>query len=87
MIKESKYYSLVIKKHVNEELIFIKDDKNFGSSAKYWICDNTFVKCDIKVRDCYLMTGKYRGDAHTSYNVNVSINYKIATVLHNLKEL
>ena len=51
MIKESKYCSDVIKKHFNKELVMIKEnDENFESSAKYWICDNTFVEGDIKRR-------------------------------------
>ena len=42
---------------------------------------------DIKVRNHCQFTGKYRGAAHRGYNINVSLNYKIRIVFHNLKIL
>ena len=61
VIKKSKYCSKVIKKHFNKELVIIKEnDENFESSAKYQICENTFVVGDIKKRGHCYITGKYR---------------------------
>ena len=59
MVEESKYFSLVIKKHFNEELFITKEDnENFESSTKCWIFDSTSVEVDIKVRDHCRVTGK-----------------------------
>ena len=41
--KESKH-CCVMKKHLNKELVMIKeDDENFECTTKYWICDNTSI--------------------------------------------
>ena len=64
MVTENKYYSNVIKQHFNKELTMIKkDDENVENSTKCWICDNTFVEGDIKVRGNCHVTGKYRDAA------------------------
>ena len=76
MIEESKYCSEVIKKHFNKELVMAKkDNENFKNSTKYWICDNTYIDGDIKVRDHCHITGKYRGSAHRDCNINVRLNH------------
>ena len=86
MVEESKYCSVVMKKHFNmtkeddEE-----DDGDFENSAKCWICDNACVDCDVKVRDHCHVTGKYRDSAHRDYNINVKLNHKIPVVFHNLQ--
>ena len=56
MIEESKYCSDVIKKHFNKKLVMTKnDDEEFKNSTKCWICDNVYVKSDVKVRDrCHI---------------------------------
>ena len=62
MIKDSKYCSHVIKISFYKELVSTEeDDENFESSIKCQICDNTFVKGDIKVRDHFHIIGDYRG--------------------------
>ena len=44
MIKESKYYSDVMKKHFNKELVMTKEDKkDFQNSTKCWIYDNHYI--------------------------------------------
>ena len=62
-----------------------KDDEIFESSTKCWICNNAFVKEDVKVRDHCHITGKYSSAAHRDRNINVSLNYKIRIVFQNLK--
>ena len=75
-----------MKKRFNKELVMTKeDDENFESSVKCWICDNSFAEGDVKVRDHCRVTGKYGGAARRDCNINVSLNYKIPIVLHNLK--
>ena len=41
MINKSKYWSEVIKKHFNKELVMTKEDnEDFTNSTNYWICEN-----------------------------------------------
>ena len=77
-----------MEKHFDKQLIMTKeDDKNFESSKKCWIWDNSysFIKGDFKVRDYCLITRKYRSPAHRDCNFNVILNYKILIVFINLK--
>ena len=49
-----------MKKHFNKEHVLTKEDnEDFERSTKYWICGNIFVEGDVKVRDCFHVTGKY----------------------------
>ena len=50
------------KKHFNKELVMNKEDnKYFKNSTKCSICDNEYVDNDVKVRDHFQITEKYRG--------------------------
>ena len=71
MIKESNYCSDVMKKHFNKELVVTKEDKDFENFIKWWICDNDYVDHNVKVRDHYRITGKYRSSAHRDCNINI----------------
>ena len=73
------------KKHFNKEFVINKENKNLESSTKCWICDNTFVEGDVKVKDQIHVTGKHRGAAYRDCNINISLNYIIPVVFHNLK--
>ena len=46
---------------------------------------NAFFEGYAKVRDHCHITGKYRGAAHKDCHINISLNYKIPTVFHSLK--
>ena len=40
-----------MKKYFNKELVITKqNDENFETFTKCWICDNSFVKGDVKLR-------------------------------------
>ena len=47
----------MIKLNFNKELVMTKEDHNgFENSSKCWICDNFYVKGDVKVRDhCHML--------------------------------
>ena len=62
-----------------------EDNEDFENSNKCWICDNTYVDCDVKVTYHYHITGKYRGSAHIDCNINVKLNHKIPVLFRNLK--
>ena len=48
-----------------------KDNENFESSTKCWICDNVFVEIDFKVRDHCHVPEKYRGAARRDCNISL----------------
>ena len=49
-VKESKYYSDVMKSHFNKELVRTKENVvDFENPTKCWICDNAYVDGDVKV--------------------------------------
>ena len=61
MIEESEYCSEAMKKllTVNKEPVMTKkDNEGFKRSTKCWVCDNTYVDGDVKVRDHCYITGK-----------------------------
>ena len=75
-----------MKKHFNKELVMPKkDNENFKSSTKYWICDNDYIDNDVKVRVHCHITGKYKGSLHRDCNINLKLNHRIPLVFHNLK--
>ena len=86
MIEESNYCSDVMKKYFHKELVMTKkDNEDFQNSTKCWICDNAYVDGDVKIRDHFHVTGKYRGSAHRDCNIKINLNHKIPVVFHNLK--
>ena len=75
MFEESKYYSDVMKKCFNKELVMTKKgNEDFENSTKCWICDNGYIHSDVKVGYHCHITGKYRGSAHRDCNINVKLN-------------
>ena len=83
MIKESKYCSEVIEKHLNKESVMNKEEnEGFKNSTKCWICDNDCVDNDVEVRgDCHV-TGKHGGSAHTDCNINIKLDHKSLVEFH-----
>ena len=50
-----------------------------------WMCDKLFDAGDNKVRDHSHITGKYRGFAHWSCNINFRLTKKICVIFHDLR--
>ena len=72
MIEENKYCCEEMKKHFNKELLMTKkDNEDFKNSTKFWICDNTYVDNDLKVRDQCHIIRKDGGSAHRDCNINL----------------
>ena len=72
MIEESKYFSEVMKKPFNKELVMTKKhNEDFKNSFKYWFCDKN-VDVDVKVKDHCHIAGKYRGSTYRYCNINVN---------------
>ena len=86
MFEESKYCNEVMKKHFNKELVMTKEDnENFRNSSKFQICDNDYIKGEVKVGDHCHISGKYRDSAHRDCNTNLRLNHRIPIVFHILK--
>ena len=86
MIEGSKYPTDMMKKHFSKELVMTKrDNKDFENCTKCWICDSVYVDGDVKVRDHFNITGKYRDLAHRDCNINVKLNHEVPIVFHKVK--
>lgn len=57
---------------------------DFQTAKFCHICEKQFKENDIKHRDHCHFTGKYRGAAHQSCNLNYKISFIIPVVFHNL---
>ena len=76
----------MIKKHFNKNLVrSAEDEQIFQLSNKCWICDKLFDIRDNKVRDHCHITGKYRGSAHWSCNINFKLTKEVLVIFHNLR--
>ena len=62
-----------------------KENERFELTNIGWICSKLIENSDNKVRDDCHISGKYRGAAHWSCNINLKISKKVPVILHNLK--
>ena len=62
-----------------------EEEERFQLSNSCWSCDKLFDVGDDKVRDHGHITGKYRGAAHRSCNINLKLTKKIPVMFHNLR--
>ena len=75
----------VMKKHFNKNFIMTaEENEKFERSNICWICGK-LIDFDEKVRDHCRITGKYRGCAHWSCNINRKINKIVPEIFHDLK--
>ena len=86
ILNEFDYCKKMIKEHFNKNLLMsAEEEERFQLSNNCWICDELFDVGDDKVRDHCHLTGKYRGTAHWSCNVNLKLSKKIPVMFHNLR--
>ena len=77
IFNEYSYCKSIMKKHFNKNLIMsAEEQEQFEKTEICWICDK-LIENDNKVRDHCHITGKYRGAAHWSCNINLKISKKI----------
>ena len=60
----------------------VEYERSFKSSKKCWICNKFFAAEDNKVRNHDRVTGKYRGSAHWSCNINVKLTKRVPIIIH-----
>ena len=63
----------------------IEEEEQFRSSNICWICEKLIDDDDEKVRDHCHVTGKFRGAAHWSCNINLQLTKKVPVIFHNLR--
>ena len=90
LLKQSLKSMIVAKNDKKSILIKIllclqKRKKDLKLTNSYWICDKLFDIGDDKVRDHCHITGKYRGAAQWSCDINLKLVQKIPVIFHNLR--
>ena len=85
ILKEYEYCKKVIKKHFNKNLIMSEEEEKIQLSNICWICEKLIDDDDEKVRDHCHVTGKFRGAAHWSCNINLQLTKKVPVIFHNLR--
>ena len=61
------------------------EEERFQLISSCWICDKLFDVGNDKVRDHCHITGKYRGAAHWSCNINLKWSMKFTVISHSLR--
>ena len=75
-----------MKKRFNKNLIMNKEEEEqFQSSNTCWICEKLIEDDDEKARDHCHITGKLRGAAHWSCNINLQLTKKVSVIFPNLR--
>ena len=75
----------IIKKHFNKNLGDQEDEERLQLSSKRWICNKLFDVGDDKLRYHCHLTGKYRGSAHWSCNINIRLTKKVPVIFNDLR--
>ena len=74
-----------MKKHFNKNLIMSKGEEQFQSSNISWISEKLIDNDDEKVRDHCQITGRFRGAAYWSCNINLQLTKEVSVIFHNLR--
>ena len=74
-----------MEKRFKKNLIMSEEEEHlFQQSNSCWICETLFDNDDEKVRDHCHVTGKFRGAAHWSFNINLQLTKKSSYIFHHL---
>ena len=91
MLEEVEWCKTIIKTHFNKPLVMSeKNQLDFDSSKKCYICQKQYTDEDIRVRDHCHITGEYRGSAHQDCNLKLRLSpskIKIPVFFHNLMDM
>ena len=75
-----------MKKHFNKHLIISEEEEHLlQQSSSCWISEKLIDNDDKKVRDHCHVTGRFRGAAHWSCNINLQLTKKVPIIFHNLR--
>lgn len=87
MVKLKEIPNLVesyLKRIVPMEFFTFEEELEFHSAKNCFICEKPLNKYEIKCRDHNHFTGKYRGAAHQTCNINYKNAHVIPVIFHNL---
>ena len=62
-----------------------EEEEQFQLSNTCWICEKPIDNDNEKVRDHCHLTGKFRGAAHWSCNINLQLNKNVPVIFQDLK--
>ena len=86
IFREYSYCKDVMKKPFNKNLVMTAEqNEEFERTNICWICGKLIDIGDNKVRDHCHITGKCRGAAHWSCNVNLKVSKKLVVIFHNFR--
>ena len=85
ILEEYEYCKKLINKHFNTNLIMTEEEHLFQKNNNCWICKKLIDNDEDKVRDNCHITGKFRGAAHKSCNLNFKLTKKVPVIFHNLR--
>ena len=62
-----------------------EEEEQFQLSNTCWICEKPIDNDNEKVRDHCHLTGKFRGAAHWSCNINLQLNKNVPVIFQDLR--
>ena len=62
-----------------------EEEEQFQSSNACWICEKLIDDDDEKVRDHCHLTGRFRGAAHWSCNINLQLTKKVPVIFYYMR--
>ena len=85
ILEEYEYCKKVMKKYFIKNLIRSEEEEHlFQQSNSCRICEKLIDHDNEKVKDHCHVTGKFRGAAHYSCNINFQLTKKVPVIFHNL---
>ena len=85
-LQEYKYCRKVMNKHFIKNLILSEEEEHlFQKSNSCWVCKKLIDNDEEKVRDHCHVTGKFRGAAHWSCNINFQLTKKVPVIFHKFR--
>jgi hypothetical protein len=86
LLEEVKECNEIIQGEFNKKVVMsLENYDELEKAVKCHICGGKFTEADKKVLDHCHVTGKFRGAAHNSCNLNFKLTGKIPVVFHNLR--
>ena len=86
ILKEYKYCKKIMNKYFNKNFVMReKEEHLLQNSNSCWICKKLIDNDEEKVRDHCHITGKFRGAAHESCNLNLQLTKNVLVIFHNLR--
>ena len=85
LLKNINIVKKIIEEYFNKNLIMTEEEDLPQKSNNCWICKKIINNDEEKVRDHCHATGKFRGVAHESCNLNFQLTENVPVIFHNLR--